>query len=157
MTKEAFSKNFQFDIFLDYFFKLCCNLKQRVAAEIIAHPFYTSPEIIENDIAIIRVNHPFKFEKHIQKICMDDGTLKVHENGCFATGWGSESNENQGQFSQYLKKVQMDQVAKDSCEKDLRIALEDEKFILSENFFCAGGNANDLCVGDTGKTKTNSI
>lgn len=125
-------------------------MQQRVAKEIISHPQYTSPDVIDNDIAVIRVNQPFKFGNHVQKICVDNGSQKVLEKGCFASGWGAESYLTQNELSQYLKKIQMDQVDRSVCEKELRVALQKENFVLSENFLCAGGNENDLCVGDAG-------
>jgi len=125
-------------------------MQQRVATDIKAHPKHSSPDPIENDIAVIHVNQPFNFNQHIQKICLDDGSKKVSTKSCFASGWGSESYETQDELSQYLKKVQMDQVDRDICQKQLRIALKKDTYKLSENFFCAGGNKNDLCIGDNG-------
>lgn len=125
-------------------------MQQRVAKTISSHPDYTSPDLIENDIAVVHVNQPFSFDKNIQKVCLDNGSQKVATNGCFGTGWGAESDETQGELSQYLKKIKMDQVDHSTCEKKLRIALEKEAFNLSQNFLCAGGKDADLCVGDSG-------
>lgn len=125
-------------------------MQQKVASVIKAHPKYTSPDVIENDIAIVHVSLPFKFGKHIQKVCLDNGSKQLSSKGCFGTGWGAEKYETQDSLSNFLKKIQMDKVDQSICEKQLRTALKKENFSLSENFFCAGGNDNDLCVGDTG-------
>lgn len=125
-------------------------MQQRVATMITSHPQYTSPDNIDNDIAIIRVNQPFKFGNHIQKVCVHNGSQKVATNGCIASGWGAESYETQDELSQHLKKVPMDHVDHDICEKQLRIALKKESFVLPDSFFCAGGHEFDLCVGDSG-------
>lgn len=125
-------------------------MQQRVAKIIHSHPEYTSPDSIDNDIAVIRVNQPFVFAKHIQKICLHNGAQKITTNGCIASGWGAESYETQNELSQHLKKVSMDHVDHDICEKQLRIAFKKETFVLPDSFFCAGGNENDLCVGDSG-------
>jgi plasma kallikrein len=125
-------------------------MQQRVAVSIVAHPDYTSPEPITNDIAIVRVNQPFRFTDHVRNVCLNSGSQKVSKSGCFASGWGAESYELQTQLSQILKKVKMDQVDHDICQKQLRIANKKEELTLSDGFLCAGGNENDLCVGDAG-------
>lgn len=125
-------------------------MQQRVATVIKAHPQYSSPDPIDNDIAVVKVNQPFKFTKHIQTISLDNGSLKVSTNGCIGAGWGAESKESLDQLSQFLKKVPMDQVDHAICEKQLRTALKKESFELSDSFLCAGGNEFDLCVGDAG-------
>lgn len=125
-------------------------MQQRVASTIIQHPQHSSPDPIENDIAIIRVNQPFKFTDHVQKICVNNRNQKVDVKGCLASSWGSESLDAMDQLSQYMKKVKMDQVDHDICQKQLRIAMKREIFILSDGFLCAGGFENDLCIGDSG-------
>lgn len=125
-------------------------MQQRVATLIKAHPHYSSPDPIENDIAVVKVNQPFKFTKHIQKVSLDNGSLKVSTTGCIGSGWGAESEQSLDTLSQYLKMVPMNRVDHDVCEKQLRIALKKESFDLSDSFFCAGGNEFDLCVGDSG-------
>lgn len=125
-------------------------MQQRVVIHIKSHSKYSSPDPIENDIAVIHVNQPFKFSKYIQKVCLNDGTKQVLNKGCLGSGWGAETYETQDDLSQYLKKVPMDQVDHESCEKQLRIALEKETFKLADTFFCAGGKEFDLCVGDSG-------
>lgn len=123
-------------------------MQQRVAKTISSHPDYSSPDPIENDIAVVHVNQNFQFGKNIQKVCLDNGSQKVATNACFGTGWGAE--EEPGELSQYLKKIKMDRVDHSTCEKKLRIALAKEAFNLSQNFLCAGGKDADLCVGDSG-------
>jgi secreted trypsin-like serine protease len=125
-------------------------MQQRVAVSITSHPDYTSPDPIDNDIAVVRVNQPFKFTDHVGSVCLYSGSQKILTTGCFASGWGAESYEKQSELSQILKKVKMDHVENDVCQKQLRIALKKETFTLSDSFLCAGGNENDLCVGDSG-------
>lgn len=124
-------------------------MQQRIAKEVRPHKHFTTPDDIDNDIAVLHLNKPFVFTKYIQSICLDSGNQKVSKTGCFASGWGAESNENQG-LSQFLKKVPMDQVDNEICEKQLRIATKRDNFLLSKNFICAGGKEFDLCVGDSG-------
>ncbi|CRK97831.1 CLUMA_CG011207, isoform A [Clunio marinus] len=125
-------------------------MQQRVASDLKPHPKNTSPDPIDNDIAIVRVSQPFKFNQYIHEVCLDTGNLKVSPDGCFATGWGAETYATQNELSQYLKKIRMDQVDHKTCEKQLGIAFNDQKFTLPESFFCAGGNEFDLCIGDAG-------
>jgi secreted trypsin-like serine protease len=126
-------------------------MQQRVATKFFSHLKYTSPDPIDNDIAVIRVNQPFKFLPHIQPICLHNGEQKISTSGCFASGWGSETFElSASSPSQYLKKVTMDFADQDICQKQLRIALKKESFELTDSFFCAGGFENDLCFGDSG-------
>jgi plasma kallikrein len=125
-------------------------MQQRAANVITSHPLYLSPDPIDNDIAVVRINRPFKFTEHIKNICLNSGSHEVSTIGCFASGWGADSINAQSELSQFLKKVQMDQVDHEICEKQLRVALKKESFVLSDSFLCAGGNENDLCVGDSG-------
>lgn len=124
-------------------------MQQRIASVIISHPKYSSPDTIENDIALIRLNQPFKLTRHIQQVCMADKSVDVSREGCLAAGWGAESVQTEYKLSQYLKKVQMDVVDDATCEKSFQTALN-EDFTLKEGFLCAGGHENDLCVGDAG-------
>lgn len=125
-------------------------MQQRIASVIISHPKYTSPDVIANDLALIRLNQPFKLVKHIQKVCMADDSMEVSRHGCLAAGWGAESAETEFKLSQYLKKVQMDLVDDASCEKSFQTAVNQHDYKLSEGLLCAGGFENDLCVGDAG-------
>lgn len=128
------------------------NMQQRSASVIISHQKYSSPDPIENDIALIRVNQPFKFTRHINKICLAKDSIKVDTSGCYATGWGAAAGADENGFSQFLKKVPMDQVDHHVCEEKLRVALKENSFKLSDGFLCAGGFENDLCTNDAGSS-----
>lgn len=53
------------------------------------HPEYQSNKY-GRDIALLHLERPLKFDKHIGAICLDDREPTPNDN-CVCTGWGKEA------------------------------------------------------------------
>lgn len=53
------------------------------------HPEYQSNKY-GRDIALLHLERPLKFDKHIGAICLDDNEPTPNDN-CVCTGWGKEA------------------------------------------------------------------
>lgn len=56
--------------------------------KITMHPAY-NPTDLESDVALLHLENPLAFDKHIGPICVDDLDLAGSEE-CVTTGWGKE-------------------------------------------------------------------
>ena len=58
-------------------------------AQVIIHPDW-DPEMIRNDIAIIKLSEPLTLDETVQPICLPPGELELEDGAdCFASGWGA--------------------------------------------------------------------
>ncbi|PIK33408.1 Polyserase-2, partial [Apostichopus japonicus] len=54
------------------------------------HPGY-NPIILDNDVALLKLAEPVKFDYYVRPVCLPDGNdfdeVERYTN-CYATGWG---------------------------------------------------------------------
>lgn len=119
------------------------------------HPNY-NPKRLYNDMALLSVNEPFRYDAHINSICAPlAGSDFVAPNSykpfsCWASGWG-KSNFTDKNIQLKLKKVELPIVNRDECQSRLRTTKLGSKFTLDSSFLCAGGEPGyDSCKGDGG-------
>lgn len=106
-----------------------------------------------NDIALIRLEKPVNYTKHIKPICLLDIGLEPTEftnTTMFeVAGWGKEGSE--GNFSDVKLKTFIHGYNNDFCNRKYN-TTKPAKTITS-NQFCAGGSPTgqgDACQGDSG-------
>ncbi|XP_042229160.1 uncharacterized protein LOC121871091 isoform X2 [Homarus americanus] len=114
------------------------------------HPLF-NPKNLHNDIALIELTEPIKYQYHINTICLPNlGQIAPHGTRCYATGWGKDAFDG-GQYQVILKKVEVPTVDQAKCQHLLRGTRLGSFFILDKSFMCAGGEENkDACEGDGG-------
>ncbi|KYB28417.1 phenoloxidase-activating factor 2 [Tribolium castaneum] len=113
----------------------------RSVAHMVLHPHFKLATL-QNDIALLFLNKPFKVEK-IGTVCIPPpGSVLDNLNCSSATAM----KENQTS----LKVVRLPMVSRDSCVGSLRQSRLGEFFQLHQSFVCAGGNDEDTCGGDGG-------
>lgn len=110
----------------------------------IPHPDYNPPAQY-NDIALIQLEKPVKFEFYVRPACLKSRpgtTLK-------ATGWGQM--EYLGEPSQVLQVVDLNPFPFEECRKIFGNNRRKHPRGLQIGQFCAGGSGKeDTCYGDSG-------
>ncbi|XP_066962337.1 uncharacterized protein [Macrobrachium rosenbergii] len=118
-------------------------------ASIYAHPNFNADNL-RNNIAIIELEAPVKFQYHINAICLPAYSQTLSPGSvCVASGWGKDAFT--GSYQAVLNRVEVPFVGHDRCEELLRKTRLGRFFKLHESFMCAGGEENkDVCTGDGG-------
>ena len=107
------------------------------------------------DLALIHTTDAFEIEPNVNPICLPDSVSQDNfsEDDCHTMGWGTiNENDSITDIQQHMKKVKLDRVDNDICERKLRARNETtDNFELHSSFICAGGRAGeDVCRGDGG-------
>ncbi|XP_061396608.1 phenoloxidase-activating factor 2-like [Musca vetustissima] len=104
-----------------------------------------------NDVALLILNEPFEWQENIRPICLPESNINVDNQRCYATGWGKDNFNREGQYQTILKKIDLPIVPHDQCEENLRQTRLGLRYELHESFICAGGEkGKDTCKGDGG-------
>ena len=114
----------------------------RVASKIVRHPFNSSNH--EGDIALVKVDPPFVFNKYVQPIDLPL-PLQNSSGTSLIAGWGSTSSG--GILSMLLRKARIPILTDEEC----RNSGYGPERILDSNI-CAGTpeGGRDSCQGDSG-------
>ncbi|XP_051788085.1 complement C1r subcomponent-like isoform X1 [Erpetoichthys calabaricus] len=126
-------------------------------AEKIIHPNYhlssSKPQYnYDNDIALIKLEEKVKLGAHISPICLpknkQSDELQNGKIGLIA-GWGVTEERRLAQDLMYAE-IPVENM--DFCKsvKPKSSKVKPEKFIFTENMFCAGMSGTDSCQGDSG-------
>lgn len=119
-------------------------------SETFKHPNYKNTgNLVDNDIALLRLETPAPHSEFIVPICLPGKKLVervLHQNGTLTvvTGWGKDSM-NSTLFSSALNVIKVPLVNRDICKQQMSNNI-------SDNFLCAGvlGKVMDACEGDSG-------
>ncbi|XP_055316143.1 uncharacterized protein LOC129575928 [Sitodiplosis mosellana] len=124
--------------------------QERIVSRIFGHPNYNERSLA-NDIAIIELEDPFQMDRHISTVCLPPPGFVPNQKDCFASGWGKDNFGQAGRYSVIMKKVPLDIVDRNQCERALQVERLGDKFRLDGSFICAGGvEGVDTCQGDGG-------
>ncbi|TNN02757.1 hypothetical protein fugu_010244 [Takifugu bimaculatus] len=126
-------------------------------ASIHIHPGYVNPGLVDfnNDIALLRLEHPLTFSISVMPICLPEGgSTLVNGHMGIVSGFGVTNDQNRKILTNRLKYVELPVVDQEICRAS--IAAERSKNpntpLLSDNMFCAGfpEGGRDSCQGDSG-------
>ncbi|KAM7400019.1 hypothetical protein PAMA_004620 [Pampus argenteus] len=117
--------------------------------EIFKHPNYYNSRMVDNDIALLRLETPAPFSEYIVPICLPRREMAervLHLNGTITvvTGWGKEDLDS-SRYSSALNVIKVPLVNHSVCVRQMTHEI-------SDNFLCAGilGQKMDACEGDSG-------
>lgn len=113
--------------------------QRRAVQEIHIHPQYSSISWI-NDIAVLRVNASFRFNKYIQPACLP-GPEPEFNDEVIIIGWGAETRG--GANSKTLKQASTDVV--DDCDLWLPQVDRSKQICVADAF-----DGSSICGGDSG-------
>lgn len=125
----------------------------RGVAEIITHQSYLE-EGSKGDIALLRLNIPVSFSRHIRPICLPAANASF-PNGlhCTVTGWGHVAPSVNLQVPRPLQQLNVPLISRDTCNCLYNIkANPEEPHFIQQDMMCAGyvAGGKDACQGDSG-------
>lgn len=112
----------------------------------VVHPGYSSHGAISDDIAVLELCEPVKFNHRVKTIGLAPTTLresKFSENpNATVAGWGTTTEG--GRLSRFLKAVKVPLLSNEQCKKSY--------FWVDPGHICAGfyKGGKDSCQGDSG-------
>ncbi|XP_061492419.1 vitamin K-dependent protein C-like isoform X2 [Rhineura floridana] len=119
------------------------------ADTLLPHENY-SAETSDNDIAMLHLEHPVIVNRFTVPICLPSKNLAAQElmrEGAqtVVTGWGSQSEDSNKNYSSVLKYIEIPVAPRNDCIHSMWNSV-------SENMLCAGiqGDKRDSCNGDSG-------
>lgn len=108
-------------------------------------------EYHHNNIALLKMEKPFKADENIQTICLPSPQFKIFSGlECFTGAWGKDKFER-GQTQNILRRIEVPIVPHNQCQDAFRSTRLGQFFVLDQSYMCAGGEENvDACTGDGG-------
>ncbi|XP_015748946.1 PREDICTED: chymotrypsin-like elastase family member 3B [Acropora digitifera] len=86
--------------------------------EIVSHPEYNKPSLINNDIALIRLVRPVKLGPRVGTVCLPAQGESVPVSAtCYITGWGKIKHP--GSAHNILQQAKLPPVSNEVCAKKL--------------------------------------
>ncbi|CAG7835560.1 unnamed protein product [Allacma fusca] len=122
--------------------------EERNIVQIFKHAEYDDKNIT-NDLALLKLEKPVKFDKYIQPICLNkqddysDGTKMA-----VLAGWGRTSAF--GLPSRVLRHGTMTVWKNEECSKKYELLGADDIPKIESTMVCAGSPGVDACQGDSG-------
>jgi hypothetical protein len=115
----------------------------RRVRHIVVHPEYSSSTMV-NDIALIRVDRPFRFDSTVRRLCLPPlGYVPESGRRCYVGGWGKTSHEDVTYSVQARLRV-LSVFPLSQCESFFTD-------VVADRLFCtAGRHGVDVCQGDSG-------
>ncbi|KAA0184094.1 putative serine protease [Hyalella azteca] len=114
--------------------------------EVVVHPGFNTPTVLNNDIALIRLRSEVNFNQYIQPICLPPtnfGRSEVSVNQTvLAVGWG---HTRTGDGSDVLRVALLNIANPFVCKR-----VFPSNFHLNGVQMCIGGGPDDTCSGDSG-------
>ncbi|XP_017009397.2 trypsin 5G1 [Drosophila takahashii] len=122
----------------------------RHVQKIVCHPRY-SEYTMKNDLCMMKLKSPLKFNKCCQKAKLPSTKTKRLPKCYLASGWGLTSANAQN-AQRYLRGVVVCKVKRGKCQKDYRKA----GIKIYKQMICAKRKNRDTCSGDSGGPLVNS-
>ncbi|KAL0852583.1 hypothetical protein ABMA27_016933 [Loxostege sticticalis] len=119
----------------------------RNVRRVIVHRQYDAATF-ENDLALLELESPVKFDAHIVPICMPPDEADFTGRMATVTGWGRLKYG--GGVPAVLQEVQVPVIENSACQEMFQTAGHSKKILNS--FICAGyaNGQKDSCEGDSG-------
>ena len=73
------------------------------------------PKNFNNDIALIKLDRPVTFKKHIQPVCLPDKDKLLHDKTGYVTGWGRTMYKKSARPS-ILQQAEMNIISAEFCQ-----------------------------------------
>ena len=102
----------------------------------------------QNDIALLKLSEPLKFDETIAPICLPSAEPTVRDTLTLA-GWGFTANRTKAKI---LQKLDLKHVPLEECNEIWRTETKSPDFEWLETLVCAKGEKglSDACLADSG-------
>ena len=109
---------------------------------IIIHDDYDT-DTLDNDIALLKLKTPIKYNSRVQPVCLSSSHLPA-DTECWVTGWGA--SEENGHNPAILQQAKIPLVSKQRCSHSYGNRW------VTKSMLCAGYHTGeiDACGGDSG-------
>jgi len=121
--------------------------KEYQVEKIFIHPDYNYPSVINNDIAVLKLQTPIQFNKYVSPVCLPDNDVPVGTE-CYITGWGKVRHP--GDMSIKLQQARMPVVSNRDCNAKNQPSIGVK---VTDAMVCSGDGGNTRksgCHGDSG-------
>ena len=120
-------------------------VQARNAAKLYSHEkYFKGKSFYSNDIALIKLDKPVNFDKHVVPVCIDETKkINVSNKVAWATGWGAPIF--QGAPTSLKKQISMNISTDRFCKAKYRTSFKSLFHICGESLENSG-----ICQGDSG-------
>lgn len=116
------------------------------AEEVIPHPRYN--EITsQNDIALVKLPHPVRFDKFVKPVCLPTHRLRLKNRKAFTAGWGISSDA--GKETGWLSMVTLKILPFRLCPRKFDTASQ-KGYFTKADILCTKSHGKNTCRGDAG-------
>lgn len=115
--------------------------------QVFRHEDY-DPSTLNNDIAMLKLAKPVRFNKYVSPICLPKAKVPVGSK-CFITGWGKIKHP--GGMTRFLQQAILPVVSNEQCYNMNRKTIRD--IPVTDAMICGGSGGRNLksgCHGDSG-------
>lgn len=117
---------------------------------IIIHEGFVHAKARPNNIALLQLEKPVKFDQNINTVCLPPRNAKFDNKLCTVSSWGKNKLHNANDvFPSILKKTEMKVHPKAKCDGDYNI-IKSQINDLPLGIICAGGGEKENCLGHGG-------
>lgn len=117
-----------------------------IAAEVITHPRYNKTTA-QNDIALVKLPHPLRFDKFVKPVCLPTHRLHLNHRKAFTAGWGTSSDA--GKETGWLSLVTLKILPYRLCPRKFHTASQ-KGYFTKADILCTKARGKNTCTGDAG-------
>ncbi|EAW64786.1 hCG2041108 [Homo sapiens] len=113
--------------------------------DVVIHRYFTSPGIIENDIALALLDFPVNYSTHIQLVCLPEQAFMVQAGtNCWVTGWG-KVNETEKIVTE-PQEAELSIILHDKCNEVLKEKIRMRSEMVKKGTICGyNDQGKDAC------------
>ncbi|XP_069122016.1 chymotrypsin-like protease CTRL-1 [Argopecten irradians] len=109
----------------------------------IEHPDFDG--LARNDVAIIKLTSPVKFNKYIQPMPrLANSSMDFMNRTCYVTGWGYTSGQA-GSTARVLQQLNTPVIPNAECQDNILV-----NYTVTDDMICTDSEPKNTCYGDSG-------
>lgn len=118
--------------------KEICRHEDRGVKKVIRHEQFKHSDVMQNNLALLVLDRKFEMSPFVNTVCLPPQHMNFDYKRCFTTGWGKTKFGRDGDFQNFLKKVELPVVPTDKCQEQIRKIGLGEEIIMNDGILCAG-------------------
>lgn len=117
-----------------------------IAEELIPHPRY-NVTTTQNDIALVKLPYPVRFDKFVKPICLPTHRLRLNNRKAFFAGWGATTDVDKPSLWLYFVALKI--LPFRLCPRSTD-SSEQEDYFTKGGIICTKSRGKNVCRGDSG-------